>query len=107
MLQVTCDICPEYFVNWYNTKTKAIISSEASIEEIKLFSNNEKINYERVLGILNQKFEVLTKIVDKITKVLKDMRSFTQLDVSLKASEFLGMCSKIKKLTDFYESYII
>jgi hypothetical protein len=107
MLQVTCDICPEYLVNWYNTKTKAIISTEASIEEIKLFSNNEKINSERVLGILNQKFDVLTKFVDKITKVLKDLRSFTQLDLSLKASEFLAMCFQIRKLTDFYESYII
>jgi hypothetical protein len=107
MLQVTCDICPEYLVNWYNTKTKAIISTEASIEEIKLFSNNEKINSERVLGKLNQKFDVLTKIVDKITKVLKDLRSFTQLDLTLKASEFLTMCSQIRKFTELYESHII
>jgi hypothetical protein len=107
MLQVTCEICPEYLVNWYNTKTKAIISTEASIEEIKLFSNNEKINSERVLGILNQKFDVLTKILDNITKVLKDLRSFTQLEMTLKASEFLAMCSQIRKLTEFYESHII
>ena len=107
MLQVTCEICPEYLVNWYNTKTKAIISTEASIKEIKLFSNNEKINSERVLGILNQKFDVLTKILDNITKVLKDLRSFTQLEMTLKASEFLAMCSQIRKLTEFYESHII
>jgi hypothetical protein len=32
LLQVTCDLSPDHLVSWYNTKTKAIISTMASIE---------------------------------------------------------------------------
>jgi hypothetical protein len=65
------------------------------------------INTERVLGILNQSLGVLTQFNDKITTLVKDLRSFTQLDQTLKASDFLEMCSHIRKLTEFYESHII
>ena len=65
------------------------------------------INTERVLGILNQSLDVLTKFVDNITILVKDLRSFTQMDLTLKASDFLAKCSQIRKLTDFYESHII
>ncbi len=65
------------------------------------------INTERVLGILNQSLDVLTKFVDKIKNLLIELRSFTQLDLTLKASDFLSMCSQIRKLTEFYESHII
>jgi hypothetical protein len=65
------------------------------------------INTERVLGILNQSLGVLTQFNDKITTLVKDLRSLTQLDQTLKASDFLAMCSQIRKLTEFYESHII
>ena len=92
-LQVTCDLNPGQLVEWYNVDTKAIISTAASGEAKNSFSNCEKIKPERVLGILNQSLEILTKFLDKITHLVKDLRSFTQLDLTLRASEFLAMCS--------------
>ena len=65
------------------------------------------INTERVLGILSHSIEFLTKFADKITNLVKQIQSFTQLDLTLKASDFLAMCSQIRKLTDFYESNIV
>jgi hypothetical protein len=45
--------------------------------------------------------------LDKITILVKDLRSFTQLEQTFKASDFLAMCSQIRKLSELYESNII
>jgi hypothetical protein len=50
---------------------------------------------------------MLTQFVDKITNLVKDLRNFTQLDMNLRALDFLAMCSQIRKITEFYESHII
>ena len=65
------------------------------------------INTESVLGILKQSIDVLTKFAEKITNLVMQLRNFTQLDLTLKASDFLAMCSQIRKLTDFYESNVV
>jgi hypothetical protein len=47
-LQVTCDLSPGHLVEWYNIKTKAIISTKGSLKVNKSVQNCEEINVERV-----------------------------------------------------------
>jgi hypothetical protein len=97
-LPVTCDRFPASLVNWYNKKTKKVVSNEAYISTPALMEDHIKINRKSVDQFYAKAKESLIGFNATLTNTINQITKFTSEELALQASAFLKLALQIRRL---------
>ena len=100
-LPVTCDKFPASLINWYNKKTKKVVSNEAYISTPALMNDHVQINRKVVDQFYAKAKESLTAFNATLTNTINQITKFSSEELALEASAFLKLTSQIRRLCGY------
>ena len=104
-LPVTCDRFPASLVNWYNKKTKNIVSNEAYISSPALMNDHIQINRKVVDQFYAKAKESLIAFNATMMDTINQITKFTSEELALEASAFLKLTSQIRRIYCYFVDY--
>jgi hypothetical protein len=104
-LPVTCDKFPASLVNWYNKKTKYVVSNEAYYSTPALMEDHVQINRKAVDQFYAKAKESLIAFSTTLTDTINKITKFSSEELALEASAFLKLTSQIRRLYGYFTDY--
>ena len=104
-LPVTCDKFPAILVNWYNKKTKKVVSNDVYISSPALMEDHILINRKAVDQFYAKAKESLIAFNATLTNTINQITKFTSEELALQASAFLKLSSQIRRLYGYFTDY--
>ena len=92
-LPVTCDNFPASLVNWYNKKTKNIVSNKVYFSSPALMDDHIQINRKTVDQFYAKAKESLIAFNAILTNSINQITKFSSEELALVASSFLKLSS--------------
>jgi hypothetical protein len=92
-IPVTCDRFPASLVNWYNKKTKNIVSNEVYFSSPAHMEDHIKINRKAVDQFYSKSKESLMAFNAILTNAINQITKFLSEELALEASAFLKLTS--------------
>ena len=104
-LPVTCDRFPASLVNWYNKKTKKVVSNEEFFSSPALMNDHIQINRKAVDQFYAKAKESFIAFNATLTNTINQITKFSSEELALEASAFLKLTSQIRRLYGYFTDY--
>jgi hypothetical protein len=104
-LPVTCDRFPASLVNWYNKKTKNVVSNDVYYTSPAQMDDHIQINRKVVDQFYAKAKESLIAFNATLTNIINQITKFATEELALQASAFLKLSSQIRRLYGYFTDY--
>ncbi len=104
-IPVFSDKNPKACVTCYNKNTKMVYSDEEFDEFPQCFIEYFRINREGVFKFYSEAKESLSQFSRLLSATIEEITNFLNDELSIKASDFMSLTSRIKKFYSFYTEF--